>query len=66
MSTYEKLQQFDEHIYNKHLDPAYDGDYSITLTAEGRSISLAMNSFAIDLIEDDQILIHLNVIDIHD
>lgn len=66
MNTYEILKQLVDNMYDKRDDPQYDGDYTATLTSEGLSASLAVNSIEFELIDEDEILIHLNVINVKD
>lgn len=60
--TIDMIQQFIADVFEARQDPQYRGDYSVTITAEGKSLCLAMNGMDADLISDDEVLIHFNVI----
>ena len=60
--TIDKVKDFINHIYDTRSDEQYNGDYSITITAEGQSMTFALNGIDADCIADDELLIHLNVI----
>lgn len=66
MSTYSKLQQVDtfyDDAKHNNVRSRSDIDYRVTITnRHGHSIVLDATSIDYELIADDEILVHLNVV----
>lgn len=60
--TIDKALEFINHIYDTRSDAQYSGDYSITITAEGKSMTFVLNGIDADCISDEEMLIHMNVV----
>lgn len=59
--TIDKALEFINNIYDTRSDEQYKGDYTITIAAEGRSMTFVLNGIDADCISDDELLIHMNV-----
>lgn len=57
-----KLQEAIDRMWDAREDAQYDGDYSVTLIIEGEQFTMALEDIQLDLIADEELLIHLNVI----
>lgn len=60
--TIDVVNKFINELFEARSNEQYSGDYTITLSAEGHELVLAMNDINVDCIDEDELLIHLNVI----
>ena len=62
--TVEQLEDFITAVYEARSSSTYAGDYTITLTAEGRSLQLPLESIGTTLVSEDELLVHMNLLNI--